>query len=99
SESKKPSKKFIQNYIHYDKSYRILQTVLILVMETETKKEVNKWCYQFIQQKKKLINIIISNLNNTALNQEQENNICNMPAQEQENSIHSVLVQEQKNNI
>ncbi|CAG8811096.1 18921_t:CDS:2, partial [Racocetra persica] len=99
SGSKKPNKKFIQDRIRYGKSYGLLQTVLTLAMETETEEEVNKWCYQFIQQKKKLINTIASNLNDTALNQEQENDICSTPAQEQENSIHSVPVQEQENNI
>ncbi|CAG8568686.1 13191_t:CDS:2 [Cetraspora pellucida] len=39
------------------------------------------------------------NLNDTALNQEQENNICSMLAQEQNNNIHNMLVQEQENNI
>ncbi|CAG8491573.1 12149_t:CDS:2 [Cetraspora pellucida] len=86
SGSKKLNKKFIQDHIYYSKSYRLLQTVLILVMEAETEEE-------------KLINTIALNLNDTVLNQKQENNICSTPAQEQENSICSMLVKEQENNI
>ena len=55
SGSKKPDKKFLQDRIRYGKSYGLLQTVLTLAMETETNKEVNDWCYQFIQQKKKIL--------------------------------------------
>ncbi|CAG8829870.1 3098_t:CDS:2, partial [Cetraspora pellucida] len=55
SGSKKPNKKFLQDRIHYSKSYGLLQTILILAIETKTDEEVNDWCHQFIQQKKELL--------------------------------------------
>ncbi|CAG8769989.1 20482_t:CDS:2, partial [Cetraspora pellucida] len=66
-ESKKPNKKFLQDRICYGKSYGLLQTVLTLAMKTKTDEEVNDWCHQFIQQKKKLLKA------DTALSQDQEN--------------------------
>ena len=45
SGSKKPNKKFLQDWIHYGKSYRLLQTILILAMEMKTDEEVNDWCH------------------------------------------------------
>ncbi|CAG8615316.1 3461_t:CDS:2, partial [Scutellospora calospora] len=55
SGSKKSNKKFLQDQICYSKSYKLLQTILILVMEIKTNEEVNDWCHQFIQQKKELL--------------------------------------------
>ncbi|CAG8645959.1 1626_t:CDS:2, partial [Scutellospora calospora] len=53
--SKKPNKKFLQDRIHYSKSYRLLQTILTLAIEIKTDEEVNDWYHQFIQQKKELL--------------------------------------------
>ncbi|RIB13543.1 hypothetical protein C2G38_2325498 [Gigaspora rosea] len=54
SEFKISTKKFLQDRIKYGKSYGLLQTALTLAMETETNKELDQLCYQFIQQKKEL---------------------------------------------
>ncbi|CAG8820149.1 1722_t:CDS:1, partial [Cetraspora pellucida] len=37
--SKKSNKKFLQDRIYYGKSYRLLQTILILAIETKTNEE------------------------------------------------------------
>ncbi|CAG8623004.1 6226_t:CDS:2, partial [Scutellospora calospora] len=54
SEVKISTKKFLQDCIHYGKSYGLLQTALKLAIDTGTNEELNQWYYQFIQQKKEL---------------------------------------------
>ncbi|KAF0548826.1 hypothetical protein F8M41_025679 [Gigaspora margarita] len=67
--------------MHYNKSYRLLYTVVVLKIQTENDEKVNNWCYKLFSKKREIQKLVSttseSNINTISSqnNNDQENAI------------------------